>query len=327
MQMKHYRQLTQEERSQIVALRELGLSQVAIARQLKRSASTISRELRRNCAADGYQAASAEQMSDTRRRTAYKDNKRFPGLIEWVTDRLKNKWSPEQISGSSRALGYPLISHEWIYQLILRDKAQCGTLSQHQRHRQGRYRRRYGVQDRRGKIQNRVSIDDRPAVVERRSRYGDWEGDSIVGKGPAALVTLLERKSGYVLIRKVPRSTAALTSEAMIEMLSVMDRRHTITLDNGSEFSHHERVSTALGCAVYFAHPYLSWERGANENANGLIRPYFPKGTNFDDVTDVQIQLVQQAINMRPRKRLDYKAPIELIGRLIRFSGGCAVNA
>jgi transposase, IS30 family len=327
MRMKHYRQLAQEERYQIAALKDSGLSNAEIARRLSRSASTISRELMRNRGVKGYQAATAQRLSDKRRRTAYKADKRIPELIAWVTDRLQDKWSPEQIAGSAKAAGFDVISHEWIYQLVLRDKAAGGKLAEHLRHRQRRYRRRYGVQDRRGKIPNRVGIDERPAVVDERSRYGDWEGDSIVGKGSAALVTLLERKSGYVFIRKVARSTAALTCEAMVSMLSLVDRRQTVTLDNGSEFSHHEQVSAALDCQIYFARPYHSWERGANENVNGLIRQYFPKGTDFDGVADEQIQAVEQAINLRPRKRLGYKAPIEFIDQLIDFSGGCAVNA
>lgn len=327
MRMKHYRQLTQEERYQIAALKELGFSSTEIARRLTRSPSTISRELMRNRGVNGYQAAMAQRLSDKRRKGADKANKRLPELIAWVSDRLRDKWSPEQIAGTAKAAGFALVSHEWIYQLVLRDKAAGGELAQHLRHRQRRYRRRYGVQDRRGKIPNRVGIEERPSVVDARSRFGDWEGDSIVGKGSAALVTLLERRSGYVLIRKVSRSTAALTCEALKRMLSVVDKRHTVTLDNGREFSHHEQVSDALGCKIYFARPYHSWERGANENVNGLIRQYFPKRTDFDDVTEEQIQAVEQAINLRPRKRLGYKAPIEFIDQLIDFSGGCAVNA
>lgn len=325
--MRHYQQLTQEERYQIVTLKALGMSQAAIARELGRSASTVSRELRRNHSPGGYQAATAQRLSDTRRKTADKYNKRIPELIGWVSQRLEEKWSPEQIAGSAKAAGYPVVSHEWIYQLVLRDKAAGGELASHLRHRQRRYRRRYGVQDRRGKIPNRVGIEDRPLVVDARSRFGDWEGDSIVGRGQAALVTLLERKSGLVFIRKVARSTAALTCDALKSMLSVVDCRHTVTLDNGREFSHHEQVSSSLGCAIYFARPYHSWERGANENVNGLVRQYFPKGTNFDTVGDEQIKAVEQAINSRPRKRLGYKAPIEFIDQLIDFSKGCAVNA
>ena len=325
--MKHYRQLTQEERYQIAALKESGLSNTAIARDLKRSASTVSRELARNSGLKGYQASKAQKLSESRRKTAYKAHKRFPELIAWVSDLLKKKWSPEQIVGTAKAAGFSLVSHEWIYQLVLRDKAAGGELAQHLRHRQRRYRRRYGVQDRRGKIPNRVGIEDRPPVVDTRSRFGDWEGDSIVGKGKAALVTLLERKSGLVLIRKVGRSTAALTCDALKSMLSVVDCRHTMTLDNGHEFSHHEQISSSLGCDIYFARPYHSWERGANENVNGLIRQYFPKGTNFDHVPKEQVKACEHAINMRPRKRLGYKAPIEFIDQLIDFSGGCAVNA
>jgi len=172
-----------------------------------------------------------------------------------------------------------------------------------------------------------VGVEERPPVVDARTRFGDWEGDSIVGKGSAATVTLLERKSGYVLIRKAPRSTAALSCEVLKHMLSVVDSRHTVTLDNDREFSHREQVSEALDCKICFAHPYHRWERGANENVNGLIRQYFPKRKDFDEVTAEQMQAVEQASNLRPRKRLGFRAPIEFIDQLINFPDGCAVNA
>lgn len=314
--MEHYRQLTLGERYQISTLNKLGYTQTAIAQTLKRNKSTISRELQRNSCVKAYDASQAQRFSVNRRKKASKANKRCPELIEWVVSLLKEKWSPEQIAGSARTLGFHVVSHEWIYQLIIRDKASGGDLATHLRHKQRRYRRRYGKQDRRGRIVNRVGIENRPAIVGQRKRYGDWEGDSIVGKGRAALVTLLERKSGEVIVRKVERSTAAFTAKAIISMLNGY-RCHTLTLDNGMEFAHHEKIANALGCDIYFARPYHSWERGANENVNGLIRQYFPKQTNFDDVTDEQIQAVENALNMRPRKRLSYKAPIEFIDRLL----------
>ena len=315
--MGHYRQLTLEERYQISALLELGIKQEQIALKLNRPASTISRELGRNTGINGYDAKTAQRLSDTRRRTATKANKRIPEVINWVNAQLLEDWSPEQISGSMKEMEYPLVSHEWIYQHILRDKAAGGALYLHLRHKQGRYRRRYGKQDRRGKIVDRVGIEERPLIVDERERFGDWEGDSIVGSTLSALVTLLERKSGIVMIRKVERSTAKLTSDAMIEMLRVFENSHTVTVDNGKEFAHHKAVTEETSCPVYFARPYHSWERGANENVNGLIRQYFPKGTNFDLITEEQIKEVQDRLNLRPRKRLGFKAPIEFVEQLL----------
>ena len=311
--MRHYRQLTQEERYQITALKGLGYTQRQIAREIGRSPSTISRELRRNQGIDGYQAETAQQVADRRRREARKRHKRIPELIAWVEARLRDDWSPEQIAGSLRKAGYPLVSHEWIYRHIERDQKAGGDLYKHLRQRRKRYRKRYGSQERRGRIIDRVGIDERPAIVEERSRIGDWEGDTIRGKGQSALVTLVERKSRQVVIQKVARATAEQTAAAIIDRLGAFDDLvKTMTFDNGKEFAYHARIAEALDCGVYFARPYHSWERGANENMNGLIRQYFPKGTNFDQVTDEEIAEVERKLNLRPRKCLGYQAPIEV---------------
>ena len=311
--MRHYRQLTQEERYQISALKQLGYTQRQIAREVGRSPSTISRELRRNQGLDGYQAETAQRLSDRRRQEARKYHKRIPELIAWTEARLKEDWSPEQIAGSARAAGYPLVSHEWIYRHIQRDQEAGGDLYKHLRHQRKRYRKRYGSPERRGRIIDRVGIEERPAVVEERARIGDWEGDTVRGKGQSSLVTLVERKSRQVVIQKVNRATAEQTAAAIIDRLSaVASQVETITFDNGKEFAYHARVAEALDCKVYFARPYHSWERGANENMNGLIRQYFPKGTNFDQVTDEEIAEVERKLNMRPRKCLGYQAPIEV---------------
>ena len=311
--MRHYRQLTQEERYQIAALKGLGYTQRQIAREIGRSPSTISRELRRNQGIDGYQAETAQRVADRRRREARKRHKRLPELIAWVEARLRDDWSPEQIAGSARAMGYPLVSHEWIYRHIERDQKAGGDLYKHLRHRRKRYRKRYGSQERRGRIIDRVGIDERPAIVEERSRIGDWEGDTVRGKGQSALVTLVERKSRQVVIQKVARATAEQTATAIIDRLGAFDDLvKTITFDNGKEFAYHARIAEALDCKVYFARPYHSWERGANENMNGLIRQYFPKGTDFDQVTDEEIAEVERKLNLRPRKCLGYQAPIEV---------------
>lgn len=311
----HYRQLTQEERYQISALMELEWPQAEIARKLGRDRSTISREVHRNRQGKRYQATTAQRMSDKRRREAAKDHKRIAPLIEWVEKRLAaDQWSPEQIAGSMASFGSSLVSHEWIYRHLERDRAKGGKLYLHLRHKRKKYRKRYGSGTRRGPIPNRRDIAERPQVVERRSRIGDWEGDSVVGPGPAALVTLVERKSGTTVIRKVERSTAELTAKAIVSALGPwLGQVKTLTLDNGSEFAHHTVVTEQLGCKVYFARPYHSWERGTNENTNGLIRQYFPKGTDFSKISKEQIQEVEDKLNLRPRKRLSYKAPIELM--------------
>ncbi len=298
--MRHYRQLTQEERYQLSALKELGQTQRQIAQALGRSPSTISRELRRNQGVDGYAAERAPRIADKRRREARKFHKRIPELITWVEERLRGDWSPEQIAGSARAMGYPVVSHEWIYRHIERDKAAGGERYKHLRYRRKRYRKRYGSQERRGRIIDRVGIEERPAVVDERSRLGDWEGDTVRGKGRTALVTLVERKSRQVVIQKVERATAEQTAAAITRRLgAVAEQVATITFDNGKEFAYHKQIAEALGCEAYFARPYHSWERGTNENMNGLIRQYF-----------------------RPRKRLGYRAPIEVFCEGLHRQGG-----
>ena len=321
----HYRQLTQEERYQISALMKIGTTQSEIARQLGRNRSTINREVRRNAKAGRYDGAKAQRTSDRRRRGARKFHKRYESLIAWVEARLNEQWSPEQIAGSLKALDYPLVSHEWIYRHVARDQAQGGTLYLHLRQRKKKYRKRYGSGKRTCRIPNRVGIEQRPAVVDDRSRVGDWEGDTVVGQGPAALVTVVERKSGFVTLRKVARSTADLTAQALVSALgSWPGPLETLTLDNGTEFAAHESVSDKLGCDIFFARPYHSWERGTNENANGLVRQYFPKGTDFSQVSDEAIRDVEDKLNLRPRKRLGFRAPIELLAREERR--GVAVN-
>lgn len=175
-------------------------------------------------------------------------------------------------------------------------------------------RKRYGSYDRRGKMPNRVSIEERPAVVEERTRVGDWEVDTLLGKRHhQAIVTLTERKSRFGLLAKVDQRTANQVGEAMIEVLqSVADRVHTFTADNGKEFADHERIAHALQADFFFAHPYAAWERGANENMNGLIRQYVPKTQDFGSVTEADLKWVINHLNHRPRKCLDFQSPFEV---------------
>lgn len=177
-----------------------------------------------------------------------------------------------------------------------------------------KYRKRYGSYDSRGQIKNRVSIDDRPQIVDDKERIGDWEGDTVIGKGrKSALLTLVERKTLYTMIFRLTGKQAALVAQTAVSgMKELAETIHTITLDNGLEFAHHEQISVGLKTDIYFAHPYSSWERGINENTNGLIRQYFPKGTDFNQVTDEQVQHVMDRLNNRPRKTRGYKTPKEL---------------
>lgn len=313
--MTRFRQLTLEERYQIQIYNALGFSLRSIATMLKRAASTISREMARNVDSTccRYRAELAQARTDKRRRTADKSRITDERIIRLIEQRLtEHQWSPEQIVGYLVTQGYKLVSHEWIYQHVLKDKAQGGELYKHLRHKVGKYRRRYGKQDKRGQIVGRIGIDQRPAIVEKRVRFGDWESDTIQGKGLASLVTVVERKTGLNRIRKVARATAELTANAMVEALSCFVVK-TNTSDNGREFAHHHKVSEALNYKFYFAQPYHSWERGTNENTNGLIRQYFPKGTAFEKVSDEEIQRVEDKLNTRPRKRLGFKSPYEIL--------------
>lgn len=290
-------------------MHDKGHSQTEIANYIGVHKSTVSREMNRNQGKRGYRYKQAHMLALDRRRGKVKS--RIDGAT-WlfIESLIKNEWSPEQIHGwMNDSMGIS-VSHEWIYQYILNDKQKGGDLYIHLRCKRKR-KKRYGSNDRRGQIKNRVSIDERPVIVEQRSRIGDWEVDTIIGKGhKQAIVTLTERKSGLTLIQKVDRRTKENTGQAIKELLySIMDRVHTITSDNGKEFANHLQISEYLECGFYFAHPYSSWERGTNENTNGLIRQYFPKDRDFRTISDDEIVKVMKKLNNRPRKRLGFKAP------------------
>jgi IS30 family transposase len=306
--MRTYTQLTQEQRYQIYALLKAGNKQTQIAHIIKVHKSTISRELRRNRGLRGYRPKQAHQFTLSRRKKArYRiaDN-----TWEWIEILIRQEWSPEQISGWLREnFGIP-ISHEWIYQYLLKDKQAGGDLHRHLRCQKKR-RKRYGSYDRRGKLKNRVSIDERPAIVDTRQRLGDWEVDTIIGKGHRhAIVSLSDRKSRLSLLKKIDRKTAEAVADAVIELLKpLVGRTHTITADNGKEFADHERIAKDLQADVFFAHAYSSWERATNENANGLIRQYFPKKRSFSTIDQQEIEFVVERLNNRPRKCLGFKTP------------------
>ena len=310
--MKTYKQLTCEQRYAIRILIKKNYLQKDIATAVGVNKSTISRELKRNSGKRGYRPKQAQQKAVERRQ-----DKSPPRIAEatWNKVRLylKDDWSPEQISGTMKLKERISISHEWIYQFIIKDKQTGGNLYTHLRCKSKR-RKRYGSHERRGILKNRRSIEERPAIVETKERIGDWEADTIIGKAhKGAIVSLTERKTKICLIYKVERKTADLVSKAMSKLLlPLKDIVYTITSDNGKEFALHEETAKTLETDFYFAHPYASYERGLNENTNGLIRQYFPKGRDFRTITDEELIMAMKKLNNRPRKTLGFLTPNEV---------------
>lgn len=305
-----YKQLTQEQRYHIWALKKAGFTQTEMAQELAVDKSTISRELRRNSGQRGYRPKQAHLLATARQQKRATATRITSCTWQRVEDCLRQQWSPEQVSGwlwHEHQLG---VSHERIYQYVYDDKWTGGTLYQHLRCQKQR-RKRYGSRDRRGQLLNRRCISERPAVVGQRSRLGDWEADTIIGKGhQQAIVSLTERKSKLTLLAKVEQTTAEAVEEAMSRLLEPLAQHvHTITSDNGREFARHQQIAAKLKADFYFAHPYASWERGLNENTNGLVRQYFPKGSDFATISDMEVQQVMQRLNHRPRKTLGFITP------------------
>jgi IS30 family transposase len=311
--MTDYTQLTQVERYQIEALLAAQVSQKDIAAQLGRSSSSISREVRRNLVDGTYCATAAGQLARQRRRDKTRRwiGQEVRGFVETL---LELDWSPEQISGWLAQDMDVLVSHEWIYLHVYRDRAQGGRLHRHLRTGRGRRKRRGGG-GLRGRIAGAVSIHARPAVVDRRGRFGDWEADTLEGrKGSGGLATLVERRSGTLEAAKLPDGSADEMAYACIGLLSDCPRRvRTITADNGGEFHGHADIAEALGAGFYFADKHSPWQRGCNENANGLLRQYFPKGCDFRKVGQTEIDRAVDRLNNRPRKRLGWKTPHQVL--------------
>ena len=309
--MNKYKQLTEVQRYQIEALNKAQKEQKEIAEIIGVSASTICRELRRNTGLRGYRPKQAHSLALTRRKEASKAIKMTVTVINLCETKLKLDWSPEQVSGWLKIEEGMSLSHERIYQHVWSDKRQGGTLYKHLRQSHKKRKKQYGSKDKRGQIRNRISIDDRPEIVEHKTRLGDWEIDTVIGKNhQGALVTIVDRASKFTLIKKVNSKHADVVTQATITLLHpYLDKTLTITADNGKEFAGHEEMAEKLNASVYFAHPYCSWERGLNENTNGLIRQYFIKGSSFENITDEAVENVMNKLNHRPRKILNYKTP------------------
>ena len=309
-----------DERERIAQLKDGGTGLSEIARQLRRDKGTISREVKRNGAPlySSYTPCRAQHRSDERRRTASRRERlRDETIRGYVHEKLFAGWAPEQISGQLPLEHRELsISTEAIYQYIYdaksEDREDLIACLRHSHKK--RKQRAVGRKQKKTKIPNRVSIEERPQSVEGRRTYGHWEGDSIISrKSTFALNSLTERKSRLILITRMKRKGAKETLDVVTNRLGVWPQkfRKTLTLDNGTENTQHEVITEGIGIKCYFAHPYASWERGTNENANGLVRWYSPKGTDFAKITDEQIALVESLLNNRPRKCLGFRTPIE----------------
>lgn len=314
------KQLTLEERITIDLFLRLGMSCREIAVGINRSHTTISRELRRNGSVSAYRHQTAQRRAEMRRNMPrhYRCQDR-PELVAYVDKKLRNDWAPEQIASRIR-LDYPhddtmRISAETIYRWVYTSARYDGTIHQHLR--RGRIRRRPQTRYGTGKrvLPGRTDISERPEIVASRSRFGDWEADLVSGSfGRAALASCVERKSRYLVLAKVEDKTAASFNAALVGQLQALpsELRKTLTLDNGSEMARFKELEAATGMSTYFCAPRSPWQRGANENCNGLLRQYFPRGTSFRKTTEEMIRKAVDRLNNRPRKCLGYQTPAEV---------------
>lgn len=319
-----YRHLTRDERCQIYILRKRGDSISTIADQVNIHRSTIYRELKRNSGQRGYRHKQAEERALERRHIA---SSRAPKMTQpaknLIEEKLRLQWSPVQISGwLERVFFENAVSHETIYKYIWKNKRHGGVLYKELRHNGKKYNKRSKGTAGRGSIPNRVDIAQRPPIVEEKSRFGDWEIDTIVGTGQSgAIVSMVERTSKYTMLVKVTEKTAQKVESALLSrLMPVKQFVLTVTADNGKEFSTHQNVSNALGTGFYFATPYHSWERGLNEHTNGLVRQYFPKSKRFDELSEEDIVSVEYLLNNRPRKILGFITPQEVFKSLAMAS-------
>jgi transposase, IS30 family len=309
--------LSQTERCLIQELKSINWSDQQIADKLKRHRSTIYREQKRNKGQRGYRHKQAQQLAQERSQNSRNAKRIQADIFKEVEEQLRQEHSPEQIAASLP------ISHTRIYQHIRADKKANGTLYTHCRCQKIR-RKKYGSSlNGRGHIPNRRGIEQRPESVQTREKIGHWEGDTIIGaNNQHAIVTLVERKTGLLLMQKVERKTAALVRAACIDLLKPYKHMvKTITFDNGKEFAEHAAIDAALGSTSYFADPYSSWQRGSNENTNGLIRQYIPKKRHFSNVSAEEVRTIMHKLNNRHRKRLQFTSPLQAVFK--KFTNCC----
>lgn len=317
-----YKQITYPQRVLIEQFKRQGMSIIQIAVELGYHRSTIYRELDRNSSPGSYKlygSARAQDRSEQRAQGKGRKNKITSYLKSKVDQLLKIKWSPEQIEGRANIDKYERVSKECIYQYVYEDKRKGGDLWSNLRHSHRSRRRRKNTYKQRGIIKNRVCIEDRPKIVESQKRYGDWEGDTIVGKNhKSQIASMVERKSLFVKIIKLESKEAKFTAKTIsCKLKKYKNLCHTITLDNGKENADHQTLAKALNTKIYFAHPYSAYERGCNENINGLIRQYLPKKSDFSMLKQTDLDRIESQINNRPRKKLGYKTPNEVFLNLV----------
>jgi len=313
--------ITYEQRYTISCMLKQGYNQSKISEALCKSKSVISREIHRNkdLRSGEYRYALAQKKYRQRQDSKNKHIRFTDTIKSDVETLIEDDYSPEQIVGTLKKRGSPYVSHERIYQHVWEDKKQKGLLHTHLRRQGRRYRKRGSSKDSRGIIKDRISIDERPSIVEKRERFGDLEVDLIIGKNhKQAIVTINDRTSGALKMKKVASKESNIVAKAITDLLTEWKPYiHTITSDNGKEFAAHEIVASELNVDYYFAHPYHSWERGSNENLNGLIRQYIPKKTPFEDITQEYIKSIETKLNNRPRKRFNFETPIFVMENLL----------
>jgi IS30 family transposase len=305
--------LTFEERQFLYRLKKKGKSNSEIAELMGRDRSTVYRELNRNTGQRGYRPKQAQRLADERRLASRRPHKMDdPEVHQYVQDRLEKYWSPDQIAGRVRR-DFPRAPTRWLSRQTVYDWINDQVPAW-----QTLLRRSGRLPEKRGKLTDCVRIDGRPDVINRRRRYGDWEGDTLVGQGRrSALLTLVERKSGYARIGRVESMKSDMTIHVAKRRMKDLppSLRRSMTFDNGKEFAEHQKLTRGLGLEVYFADAYASWQRGTNENTNGLLRQYFPKNTDFTQVTHREVARVEQLLNERPRRRLGYRTPAEILAK------------
>jgi len=319
-----YKHLSLEERHYIAVELKKETSINKIAKTLGRPQGTISKEIQRNTGKRGYRYQQANSMALNRREGKQKPTKMTPEMIANINHMLvNNQWSPQQIAGRLKMEKNLSLHHETIYRYVISDKESGGLLYKHLRHSNKTYRKRSSSQGRYIGIPNRTDIDERPEVINNRQRVGDWEGDLIIGANhKGAIVTLDERKSQLRLAFPINNKLASLTTEAIVLLLTPFKALvESITFDNGREFAKHTQIADKLECKTYFAKPYHSWERGQNENANGLLREYFPKGMELIDIAVEKVFEAIDKLNSRPRKCLGFKTPYEVFSELTGLDG------
>ena len=315
--------LTEPQRYTIEVMLKQGYTRKEICQAIGRDKSVLSREIKRNrdLRSGEYRSELASRKYNDRKLSKPKRIKFTPKIEKFVKKKLNQQWSPEQISNFNYGQDITMVSHERIYQYIIEDKKAGGDLYLNLR-RKKKYRKRTGSKDARGKIKDQKNIKERPQVVGTGKRIGDFEVDLVIGANhKGALLTINELTTGYAKVRRIESKSADEVSKMIVKVLKpYADICKTITADNGKEFAQHKYISEQLGIDFYFADPYASWQRGANENYNGLLRQYFPKKSSFENITWRDVKKAERKLNMRPRKRLGYITPVEKINSLTKVA-------